>query len=290
MKYLILILLTLFSLTLHATTKLKTNYIIEHNYILLSDIINTPKIDKKLFNITKGKHSKRIKSVTLIKTLKELGYTDYSSKHSYIQFSKKSPINTSKIAFFIQSNYQQFYKDIEILAIEVNPRSYIDEMPREYIVELQKRAVLSKKGIVSIKTPSNKKIFFNYYIKAKIPVLVTKSLLNKGDELSNLNVKKSSIMLDKFRAKPLQKLKSATYEAKHRLKKDVTLTTRDVLGLYLVKRGSNVNVVIKDSSMAISYNAKAHTSARYGETVVLIGAHGKKIKAIVIGRNRAEIR
>ena len=290
MRYLTILLFIFLTLQLNAITKLKTQYLIEHDYILLSDIINNPKTDTKLFDITQGKHSKRVKSKILIKVLKENGYTGFTSKHSYVQFSKKSPINSAKIAFFIKEAYQRFYKNIKIIKIEVNPRSYLETMPQKYIVHLQKKAVLSNKGVVSIKTSDNKKIFFNYYIEAKVPILITKSLMQKGDELSNLNIKKSSIILNKFRAPPLQELHSATYEAKHRLKKGYILTTRDVLGLYLVKRGSNVNVIIKDSNMDISYNAKAHTSARYGENVVLIGAHGKRIKAVVVGRNRAEIR
>ncbi len=39
-------------------------------------------------------------------------------------------------------------------------------------------------------------------------------------------------MLQKFRALPLQEIKKATLQVKHRVKKDFILTDRDVIGLF----------------------------------------------------------
>ena len=44
----------------------------------------------------------------------------------------------------------------------------------------------------------NKKIFFNYIVEAEIKVIKSKNEIKRGDELSNLNTKKKSIILNKF--------------------------------------------------------------------------------------------
>lgn len=63
-------------------------------------------------------------------------------------------------------------------------------------------------------------------------------------------------MLQKFRALPLHEIKKAELQLKHRVKKDFILTGQDVVGLFLVKRGSTINVVVIDANIAISFLAK----------------------------------
>ena len=290
MRHFLVTFVLLFYQTLYADITLQKNYLVEHNYILLSDITkNSPK-NIKLFTIESNKHSKRIKTSELSKILKKFGYTTLPSKHNYTQFTQKSPINMARIEKFIEEKYHDYYSQITIFSVNVVPRSFTTTLPSEYTLSISKKAMLKSIGVVALRTPENKKTFFNYHVKAKVPLLVTKIVLKKGDELSRLNVKKKSIMLNKFKSIPLQELKPSTYEAKHKIKKGTLITERDVLGLYLIKRGAHVNVTINDTNMAITFGAKAHTSGRFGETVILIGANKKRVKAVVTGRNRAEMK
>ena len=268
----------------------KSNYFITSNSILLSDITKNNKNNTLLYTIDSKRHSKRVKAREVLRILQEHGYTNFTAKHSYIQFTKKSPINTSKIAFALQNRYKQEYKNIDIKEITITPRSYIQELPKEYSVVIGRKAHFHKDGHLYIRTEDNKKIFFNYSIRAKIAVLKTKTTLNREDELSRINVKKDSIILDNFRAMPLQELQKSTYQAKHKIKKGTILTTRDVIALFIVKRNSNVNVVIQDSNMAVSFIAKATQHGRFGQTITVVNKQGKRLKVIVTGRNSAEIR
>jgi len=88
---------------------------------------------------------------------------------------------------------------------------------------------------------------------------------------------------------PLQKMPIQKYEARHRIKKETVLTLYDVLGLELVKRGEYVNVSTQDGRISISFAAKANQNGRLGDTIQVINMHKKRIKAVVIGKNRAEI-
>lgn len=286
MRSLLLFLFFTLSQDLLATTNLKSNYFISNDYILLSDIVKDVKNDKKLFTLENNKHIKRVKSKKLFSLLKENGITDIKYKSSYVQFTKESPIDTSMIKTAISTLYQEKYSTISINKISVTPRRYLDKMPDQYTISLPKNAHLSNKGTLYIKTPDRKKIFFDYYISAKINVYVSKKTIERSEELSVINTLKKSVILNRFRAMPTKEIVSL--QAKNRIKESKIITSRDVTGLFLIKRGDAISVSIKNSNMAISFLATAERSARLGDEIYVKNKKGNKIRVIVTGQNRAE--
>ncbi len=283
------IILFLFFTTLLFSQELQQEYILNSDTVKLSDIVKSPKKDHILFNINKSRHSKRVRSSELLKKLKSFGYNDFHTQHAYIQFSKKSPINTQKLQDALLHYYQQKYKNIIIKNIVLKPTKYMLHLPKNYVVGFPRNAYLSHKGIFYIKTSENKKIFFNYILKAKTTVYETKKEIQKGEELSGFNLQKKSIILDKFKADPLMDLQKNHYEAKHRLKTGHIVTQRDLRRLYLVKRGATVVVTLHNNDLEITFNAKALQSGRLGETISVLHENNKKIRVRVIGKNRAEV-
>ena len=108
-------------------------------------------------------------------------------------------------------------------------------------------------------------------------------------ELSHLNVVKKSIILDKFRAMPIQKVQNIGLQSKHNIKKGAILTSRDAQALQLVKRGSLISVTLKSKNMAISFSAKALENGIYGDIIKVEKNNNKIIKIKVIARNRGEV-
>lgn len=290
MKSLIIFTLLLISCTLSASKELKSNYFVKKNYVMLSDIIQDPKEDVLLYKFDINKHTKRVKTKELIKKLKQYDLKEYSLKHSYIQFSQTSPIDTSRIKHEIKHLYIKSYKNIIINKVTIEPRSYLTSIPNSYEIKVPKRYYLSNSGILYIKTVSKKKIFFNYTVDATIKVFMARDKIKKDDEISNRNIKESSIIFDKFKAMPLQKIQKSTLQAKHNVKTDRILTKNDVIGLFLIKRGSNVDVILNKSNISISISAKAKQNGKYGQTIYVITKNGKKIRVVVTGRNRAEVK
>ena len=173
-----IILILLFFSTLIFSQELQQEYRIKNNYIRLSNIVTNPKKDYILFNINQTRHSKRVRSSELIKKLASYGYSDFHTKHTYIQFSQKSPIKTEKLQNAIAKYYKQKYKNIIIESISLRPTKYMLQLPKDYIIKFSKNAYLSHKGIFYIKTLKNKELFFNYIIKAKIAIYQTKKEYN----------------------------------------------------------------------------------------------------------------
>ena len=285
----ILVLIFLY-INLHADNTLKNTYYVESRAINISSLISNVKNDFTIFTIEESRHTKRVRTKDLIKLLKEYGYKNYSFKRSYINFILKSPIDTSKIEFTIKEYYQNKYEDIDITNIAIHPRSYLSALPENYVVNIRNRNYLSRSGTINIKTPQNKKIFFNYDITATLPVYITRKKIKKDVKLSAINSTKKSIILDKFRAKPIQSIQSNTLQSKHHMTKHKILTIRDVEALSMVKRNSFINVSLYSGNMAITFSAKALQDGKVNDIIKVQKSNGKRLKVRVTGKNRAEIR
>ncbi len=280
----------LISVQLHANITINSVYYVDSDEVMLSDIVKGSQKNVKLFTIQSNRHTKKVKSKELLKTLQQYGYKNYSTKHRYVTFVKKSPIETLKIRNSIESFYKEHYSSIDIRKIVVEPRGYIASLPSEYSVKIPSKSQLSNSNTISIRTLKNKKVFFDYTIDATIEVFVSRYKIKKGSELSMINTKKKSIILSKFRALPIQNLTKGTLEAKSNLKKDKILTIRDVTTLSVIKKNSMVVVSLDNSNIAITFSAKALQNGKIGDTITVVKSNGKRLKVRVIGRNRVEIR
>ena len=280
---------SLFSLSLYANAYLKDHYYVSSNEIRLSTLIPHIKDDFILYSITQGRYTRRIKSKELLNILKQHGYSNYLVKSRYIKFTKENPIDTKKIKQALKEIYLEKYKDIEIRTIEVHARGYIKTMPKKYSVKVQSKSHLKNRGTLSIKSDKNKQIFFDYKIDATVRVFKARVNIKRNIELSHINTVKKSIILDKFRAMPIQIVQNAGLQSKHNIKKDNVLTNRDTQTLQLVKRGSSITVILNSKNMAISFSAQALQNGVYGETIKVKKTNNKIIKIKVTGKNRGEV-
>ncbi len=281
--------LLLITLALHADEVLKSDYYITTDDINLSIIVPHAKEDIKLFSLERSRYTKKIKSKELIELLKQHGYSSYISDNRYINFIKKSPINVSRIEEKIRKLYKKKYKEIQIQAITVMPRGYIESLTDTYIVKIEKNNHFSRSGTLYVKTTDNKKIFFDYAIEAKVDIYIARKKIKRENELSLVNCKKKSIILDKFNAMPIQELQQGKLQSKHHLKKGSVITSRDVEQLSIVRRGSRVSVILDEKNIAISFSAEALQDGRLDDTITIQKDDRKRLKAKVIGKNRVEI-
>jgi len=290
--YIKILLFLLFPLLLFSNEFLKNNYYIKNNSVMLSDIVPIAnQNDKKIFQIPDDRHTLRIRTKDILSILNKNGYKNYSSEHNgYIQFTKKSPIKRAKLQTAIKKFYHETYKQIHINSIQVEPVRYITKLPSDYTIHFERNSYLSSKGILYIKTEDKRKIFFNYLITAKVAVFTPRHEIKKDTELSNINCKKNSIMLDKFKAMPIQDIGTMKFQAKHNLRHLGAITQRDVSALNLIKRNAMINVFLDNGNMFISFSAKALQNGKIGDTIKVINSNGKKIEVLVIGKNRAEVR
>jgi flagella basal body P-ring formation protein FlgA len=273
---------------LHAS-ELQRHYIVNHHYVLLSDIIPHVKQDATLFTMKPHKHIMRIKEKKLLTLLHDYGYTHFTSKYSYIYFTQRSPINTQKIKKAIYQLYTKSYKNIKIHTIDVDARSFMKQLPKSYTIHFKRKAPLSQNLIFYIQTPKKRRIFFNAMIKANIQVLIARKNIHKDNPLNSLNTKKKSIILSKFFAMPLQILKKNLYQAKHNLHQGKILTTRDVVSLVYIHRGALVSVTLHNNGIIINFSARALQNGHLHDFIKVKNENGKTIRVRVRGHNIAEV-
>lgn len=281
--FFLLISLNLFSATLQDL------YYVNSNNIKLRDIFPHAKYDVTLYQIDKDRYTKRVKTTKLVKVLEKHGFKDLTVTHRYTKFVKKSPISTAKIEKYIIQSYKQKYPDIKITALRVIPRAYIDSLPQKYETIMPKRFYLTNEGTLSVKTPDKKKIFFDYKIEAKIKVYFSRVDIKKSQKVSTLNTIKKIIKLDKLKALPININHLNTMQSKRNLKKSEIITIRDISKLNLVKKGSMITVVLQNNNINISFLAKALQNGKLRDIITLQKNDKKRIKAIVVGKNRVEM-
>jgi len=280
---LLFVTMKLFSLTLSST------YYVDSENIKLLNIVPDAKYDITLYKINENRYTKKIKSKDLIKLLKEHGIESVEASSRYIKFIKKSPIDTSKIENDISQLYKEKYENIKINSVLVIPRRYTKSLPDRYEIGIKTKTHLSKKGIVHIKTPDSKKIFFDYIIDAKIGVYISRIKIKKGTRLSALNTTKKFIDFDKFKAIPIGVDQLNTTQIKRHFKQNSIITLKDIESLNLIKKGSMVLVSLKNQNINISFSAKAQQNGKLNDIIIVKKNNGKKIRVIIVGKNKVEV-
>ncbi len=288
LKYLLITLMLL--LNLKASTIVKKTYYVDSNSVKLSDIFPDIKNDRVIYTFAQGKHSKRVRFSQLKKVLLSNGIKKFKSENAYVRFVQNSPIDTSKIKELIKKAYQEHYKHIYIKSVDIHSRGYIQKIPEKYSIKIQGRSYLRNKGIVIVQSSAHRDTFFDYFIDAKVDVYKTRKDVKRNVELSLINTKKEIISLDNFKDVPIQDIQNSTVQSKYNIKKGTILTSRDIEKLYLVRRGSSVNIFLDSSNLSISMFAKATQNGCLGDTISVVKSNGKKIKVIVTAKHTAEVR
>ncbi len=265
---------------------LQKKYFVLGNDINLSVITNDPKNDGVIYSFQRNRHIKRVRTKDLLKLLQQNGYRHFKAKTSYVTFFKLSGIDTTPLKKKLEKVYKEHYPMIDIRSIHIIPKNHLEFLPKSFAFKIRPKSVLLARSTFSIKS-ERKQFFFEYFIDADVYVYKAKRKIHKGEVLSGRNLKKVYVKLDKFRALPVQNY--VGYQAKHHINEGKIITKRDIERLDLVRRGEFVSVVLKDSGLEISFNAKALQAGGLHDIILIQNTHGKKIKAKVIGKNLVEV-
>lgn len=268
---------------------------IEKTYYIDSRAINSSIFFKDgknivLYNIPDHKHSLRVRKDQLEKLLKKNGFKNFEIDSRYVYFELNSPIDTTKIENFLKEHYKSKYTNININSISLRPRSYMDQLPKSYTIDIRSRNHLSNEGVLSIEDELNKKYFFNYKIDADLSVLKATKKILRGEEITRYNSKVDNMKLQKFYSIPLQKLYRSEYQAKYHINKDDLISKRDLKKLDLVREDTQVSVSLNNDGIAISFSARALQSGKLNDIITIQKRNGTKLKARVVAKQRVEIR
>ncbi len=284
----VLLISIIIATVIHAL-ELKPAYIFTDHNITSQTLF--PQIDQKFSVIRVPEHKTRIKvPVAKISTkFASKGFKLDTAGMRRITFIKKSPIDTSVMETKIAAKYQKRYQGIDIKALLVVPRSYTEKLPATYQMELNPKSMEQSDGTFYIRTPDNRKIFFDYFIDANVNVLHAKQDIGQNTELTAFNTFAKTITFNELKGTPITTLTSNPYRTKYKIRANTMIDMSDLEPSPLVKKGQNIHVSMKTGLVLIEFAAVALEDGGLHDIISIRKTDGQKIKAKVTGSNRVEI-
>lgn len=274
---------------LYAQFTLQKEYHFSKESINASDIFKNIREDFILIKIPHKDTIYRVKTAKLIKTFKKHSI-DVDSKAKIISFIRDYNFDMSNLHVKLKQYYKSHYKNIDITALHVRPKSYMTKLPDSYEVIIPAKNFHYNRGTFYLKTDSKRRLFFDYKMEADIAVVMAKRTIARKEKLSPFNTKIKEIKFKRFNSPPLSKISaSSNLCAKIRLKKGRIVTKREVATVALVKRDQHVRVILNDGSLHVELSAVAQKDGALYDMITIRKSNGKLLKAKVVGANRVEI-
>ncbi len=181
-------------------------------------------------------------------------------------------------------------ESIRIKQIGKTPRKF-DTFKEEEIF-LSKPALKRSQSTISVlySTPKkDKKIYFKYQIKAKIPVYKATTLIRKDTSLTLENLHLEKILFTNIVSTPISKEYLNRYSAKRTIKKNKIITIRDIKQSLDIMKNQHINAIISDGELKITFQAKALQSGFIGDIIKIKRGKKKIFKAKIVSKNRVEV-
>lgn len=255
---------------------------ITENFLFHSDRYS----DKTLFSIPEGKERDRIKCSYILSFLKD---DTIKCEHSYVEFTKKSTIDTSRLEKRLIDYYKSYYPSMHIESVEVHPKSFLKKLPEYFTFKIRAKSYKRAKGTFYIIDGSRHREFFDYHIVAEVDVLKASKKLRRSELISSSNTTLKKIPFYSFRDRPITIDELDIYESIHNIAKNRILTQRDIKMVFLVKRNESVILQIKNGPLVIETTAIATQNGKLNDIITVEKADKSRLKARIISKGRVEI-
>lgn len=243
--------------------------------------------DETLFSMPEGKERERMKCSYILAYLKD---DNVSCEHSYVEFTKKSTIDTSQLKKRLLNYYKSYYPSIDIKYMTIHPKSYMKELPDYFTFKIRAKSYKRAKGTFYIIDESKHREFFDYYIDAEVNVLQASRKLRRSELISSNNATLKKIHFNSFRDRPITKDELNIYESVHNIAKNRIITQRDIKKVFLVKRHESVILQIKNGPLIVETSAIATQNGQLNDIITIEKADRSRLKARVVSKGRVEIR
>lgn len=285
-----LLILLFFLVPLYATIALKNEYFFTNETITANILDANLSSTIIVLKIDKNKTHYRVNAKAFQKKLKKLNIkATLPRKHPYISFIKISPINTAPLVKKLKHYYMQYYENMKIDKIEVWPHTYLAKMPETYSIEMPRNSAKRSSGTLELLLPNRQKILFDYQISAYLMLPVATKLIAREGTLSKFNTKTTPVVFQNMRDKPLNNSQIKFYCAKHTIRIGDIITQKDVALTPLIKRYDDVNVQMRHGALVIEFSAQALSNGGLNDMITLEKSDGKRVRAKVIGKSRAQM-
>jgi len=192
---------------------------------------------------------------------------------------------------FIYKKFIAYYPNIDIESVKIKTTSVI---PKGYTLDrvyFPKSSIKRNSGSFSAlfsKDENAKRVYFKFYIKATVPVLMAVEDIPSHTPLNSSMFTRVPINFINFYDKPVYKLIGR--ESKVYIPKGKILVSRLVRRIPAIHRGDIVQAVAKDEGIEINFDVKALSDGQIGKIIKVKREGAKVLKAKVLSRDRVLIK
>lgn len=281
---------------LFSDVTLKEEYCFEKDVVTLQDFVKEANSTEEFFNFPNNVTKYQIQSGKIIQALSKIDI-NATSPYSIIELRKNCDVLFPKefISDKLKSLFKETYKLLDITSIKIMPKNELQfDINQKYIkdVIISDTALKNDKGSFYVVYEKNRerRIYFDFEIRATLTLLRVKKDMEKGDVVTNEDIEYENVIFDRISTFPIDKNDLESNMLTRYLKAGDIIYKRDITKITAIKKNSTVKALIKDGGVELFFDVTALDDGDIGDTIVVRQHNGKQYDAIITAKNRVIIK
>lgn len=208
-------------------------------------------------------------------------------------FAFVNDANLEQVKFALAQEFKIKFPKIVINDIEISANSLPRNFQYHSFIRLAEGKFDRANGYLraEFKSPENikKNVFFRYFLRAKLQVLRSNKMLQRGDKLNSSDYFISFIDFDKVPLGAISPDDELDLIARTNVKKNAILKQNMFKTNHLVKKNTPLKGILKDGDIRIIVELNALESGNKGDTIKVRNKDGKVLQAVIISKNQVSL-
>jgi len=285
----VFVLISLLATLLAAALNLKQEYYYDAPEIRSTLLFPQLQRDFVLFEIPESRNRMRVEAEALVSRFAAEGIAVAAEGVRYVNFIRKSPVDTQPIAAAIAEHYRLRYPTISIASVDVVPRVYTPSLPAPYSVSVPENSYRGTSGTVYVTLEEGRRSFFDYTIEATVGVRTAQNDLRRDEVPDVHNTSAREVPLRSLEGEPLTDADLGHVRLKRLLRAGEVILQRFAEPLPLVRRDATVEAVLHDGNVLIQFYARALQDGVLHDMIPIEKPDGQRLEARIVGENKVQI-
>ena len=271
--------------------ELEPKYIFQGDYITSFDIF--PEVGKNIFIHKPNKEDNvfYLDADEIVKKFKEHDVTVEQDRIRRVKFIRLNPmICITDIAEIIEELFLQKYPNLHIEDLEIFPKNYIDELPKDYQINIKQSTMKRNEGYFYLETKDRKRFYFTYKVDGGFTVFKASKNFDRDDVIEFDDVYPDEIKFRYAKDDYIKEKQLGLIQAKRIIPRDTPLTYKLIRTKPVIERGDIVKAFLKNGLILIKVDVKAITSGATGDIITVRTLdNNTNLKAKILSKELVEI-
>ena len=286
----IFLLLFLFSRTFAQTPYLKPRYQVSGSCITPA-LLGLDRSKRCLIPLDPEKERISLPAYRLIGQLKKAGYPALKARSGTILFERAPLRRFPKVEAAIRSEYLKRYPALKIVKIDISPTGSLKRKriaTQRCDLRLFEGNFKKNRGS-AILICQDRHYYLRYELFASLPVYKALHQIKKDRIITSNQVKREEIAFERFGDMPLAQLGPGSV-ARRNIRAGEIIGRNMVMPMPAVRKHGRVHAIFREGGVTVEFDATALQNGRIGDMVTIRRDDGKTLRALVMGKEKVEIR